>query len=51
LIAIRQKLAAIFQGEHAEHLEHIRSILALPKTWRTPKTAASWTKHSAAHTV
>ena len=26
---IRQKLAAIFQGEHAEHLEHIRSILAL----------------------
>lgn len=27
--AIRQKLAAIFQGEHAEHLEHIRSILAL----------------------
>jgi two-component system chemotaxis sensor kinase CheA len=29
LIDIRQKLAAIFQGEHAEHLEHIRSILAL----------------------
>jgi two-component system chemotaxis sensor kinase CheA len=29
LNAIRQKLAAIFQGEHAEHLEHIRSILAL----------------------
>jgi len=29
LTAIRQKLAAIFQGEHAEHLEHIRSILAL----------------------
>ncbi len=26
---IRQKLAAIFQGEHAEHLEHIRSILSL----------------------
>ena len=26
---IRQKLAAIFQGEHAEHLEHIRSILEL----------------------
>lgn len=26
---IRQKLASIFQGEHAEHLEHIRSILAL----------------------
>ena len=26
---IVQKLAAIFQGEHAEHLEHIRSILAL----------------------
>ena len=26
---IRQKLAAIFQGEHAEHLEHIRSILGL----------------------
>ncbi|MDP9170823.1 MAG: response regulator [Acidobacteriota bacterium] len=26
---IRQKLAAIFQGEHAEHLEHLRSILAL----------------------
>ena len=26
---MRQKLAAIFQGEHAEHLEHIRSILAL----------------------
>jgi two-component system, chemotaxis family, sensor kinase CheA len=29
LTGIRQKLAAIFQGEHAEHLEHIRSILAL----------------------
>jgi two-component system chemotaxis sensor kinase CheA len=29
LTAIQQKLAAIFQGEHAEHLEHIRSILAL----------------------
>jgi two-component system, chemotaxis family, sensor kinase CheA len=29
LTDIRQKLAAIFQGEHAEHLEHIRSILAL----------------------
>ena len=29
MIAIHQKLAAIFQGEHAEHLEHIRSILAL----------------------
>jgi two-component system chemotaxis sensor kinase CheA len=29
LIEIRQKLAAIFQGEHAEHLDHIRSILAL----------------------
>ncbi len=29
MTAIRQKLAAIFQGEHAEHLEHIRSILAL----------------------
>ncbi len=29
MIDIRQKLAAIFQGEHAEHLEHIRSILAL----------------------
>jgi two-component system, chemotaxis family, sensor kinase CheA len=29
LSEIRQKLAAIFQGEHAEHLEHIRSILAL----------------------
>jgi two-component system chemotaxis sensor kinase CheA len=29
LTAIHQKLAAIFQGEHAEHLEHIRSILAL----------------------
>ena len=26
---IHQKLAAIFQGEHAEHLEHIRSVLAL----------------------
>ena len=26
---IRQKLAVIFQGEHAEHLEHIRSILSL----------------------
>jgi two-component system chemotaxis sensor kinase CheA len=26
---IREQLAAIFQGEHAEHLEHIRSILAL----------------------
>ena len=26
---IRQKLASIFQGEHAEHLEHIRSILVL----------------------
>ena len=26
---IRHKLAAIFQGEHAEHLQHIRSILAL----------------------
>jgi two-component system chemotaxis sensor kinase CheA len=29
LTDIRQKLAAIFQGEHAEHLEHIRSTLAL----------------------
>jgi two-component system chemotaxis sensor kinase CheA len=29
LTAIQHKLAAIFQGEHAEHLEHIRSILAL----------------------
>jgi two-component system chemotaxis sensor kinase CheA len=29
LTDIRPKLAAIFQGEHAEHLEHIRSILAL----------------------
>jgi two-component system chemotaxis sensor kinase CheA len=29
LTAIHQKLAAIFQGEHAEHLEQIRSILAL----------------------
>jgi two-component system, chemotaxis family, sensor kinase CheA len=29
LTDIRQKLAAIFQGEHAEHLEHMRSILAL----------------------
>jgi two-component system, chemotaxis family, sensor kinase CheA len=29
LIDIRQKLAAIFQGEHSEHLEHIRSILVL----------------------
>jgi two-component system chemotaxis sensor kinase CheA len=29
LTDIRQKLAAIFQGEHAEHLEHIRSVLAL----------------------
>lgn len=29
MTAIRHKLAAIFQGEHAEHLEHIRSILAL----------------------
>ncbi len=29
MTAIHQKLAAIFQGEHAEHLEHIRSILAL----------------------
>ncbi len=29
MTGIRQKLAAIFQGEHAEHLEHIRSILAL----------------------
>jgi two-component system chemotaxis sensor kinase CheA len=29
LTTIRQKLAGIFQGEHAEHLEHIRSILAL----------------------
>lgn len=26
---IRQKLAAIFQGEHAEHVAHIRSILGL----------------------
>src|SRR6185503_8956523 len=26
---IRQKLAVIFQGEHAEHLQHIRSILGL----------------------
>jgi len=32
LTDIRQKLAAIFQGEHAEHLEHIRSILALLET-------------------
>jgi len=32
LTTIRQKLAAIFQGEHAEHLEHIRSILALLET-------------------
>jgi two-component system, chemotaxis family, sensor kinase CheA len=29
LTDIRQKLAAIFQGEHAEHLEHIRSVLGL----------------------
>jgi two-component system chemotaxis sensor kinase CheA len=29
LTSIRQKLAAIFQGEHAEHVERIRSILAL----------------------
>ena len=29
MTAIHQKLAAIFQGEHADHLEHIRSILAL----------------------
>jgi two-component system chemotaxis sensor kinase CheA len=29
LTGIHQKLAAIFQGEHAEHLEQIRSILAL----------------------
>jgi two-component system chemotaxis sensor kinase CheA len=29
LTDIGQKLAAIFQGEHAEHLEHIRSILGL----------------------
>ena len=29
MTAIQQKLAAIFQGEHAEHLEHIRSILGL----------------------
>jgi two-component system, chemotaxis family, sensor kinase CheA len=29
LTGIHQKLAAIFQGEHAEHLEHIRSICAL----------------------
>jgi len=29
LTGIREKLAAIFQGEHAEHIEHIRSILAL----------------------
>ena len=27
--SIRDQLGAIFQGEHAEHLEHIRSILAL----------------------
>jgi two-component system, chemotaxis family, sensor kinase CheA len=32
LSEIRQKLAAIFQGEHAEHLEHIRSILALAES-------------------
>jgi two-component system chemotaxis sensor kinase CheA len=29
LIGIREKLAAIFQAEHAEHLGQIRSILAL----------------------
>jgi two-component system chemotaxis sensor kinase CheA len=29
LTGIHQRLAAIFQGEHAEHLQHIRSILAL----------------------
>jgi two-component system chemotaxis sensor kinase CheA len=29
LTSIRQKLVAIFQGEHAEHVERIRSILAL----------------------
>lgn len=29
MIDVREKLAAIFQGEHAEHLEHIRSILGL----------------------
>jgi two-component system chemotaxis sensor kinase CheA len=29
LTDIRQRLAAIFQGEHADHLEHIRSILGL----------------------
>jgi len=29
LTDVGQKLAAIFQGEHADHLAHIRSILAL----------------------
>ena len=29
MTGIGQKLAAIFQGEHADHLAHIRSILAL----------------------
>jgi two-component system chemotaxis sensor kinase CheA len=29
LTAFDQKLAAIFQGEHADHLKHIRSILTL----------------------
>jgi two-component system chemotaxis sensor kinase CheA len=29
LTDIAQKLMAIFQGEHAEHLSHIRSVLAL----------------------
>jgi two-component system chemotaxis sensor kinase CheA len=29
LTAFDKKLAAIFQGEHADHLKHIRSILAL----------------------
>jgi len=40
LTAIRQKLAAIFQGEHAEHLEHIRSILALLESVTETKGSA-----------
>jgi two-component system, chemotaxis family, sensor kinase CheA len=37
LTDIGEKLAAIFQGEHAGHLAHIRSILALLETVAGPK--------------
>jgi two-component system chemotaxis sensor kinase CheA len=45
LTDIRQKLAAIFQGEHAEHLEHIRSILGLLENARGDSSAHGGSDH------